>query len=119
MSLQSLLHPRVLVVEDEYLIALEVERALEEEGAEVIGPVASVQATLDLIEQSGHLDAAVLDINLHGEDAYPIAESLQRKGVPFVFTTGYGAATISKQFAGVRLFEKPVDPKKIVLALLR
>ena len=60
-----------------------------------------------------------LDINLHGESAYPVAKSLQRKGVPFVFTTGYGRSSVDKEFSGVRTFEKPVDPETIARALLR
>ena len=67
MSTRSLAGQRVLVVEDEYVIALEVGRALEDEGAEVVGPVASVSAALELIERTDRLDIAILDINLHGE----------------------------------------------------
>ena len=118
MAAQRLAGRRVLVVEDEYLIALEVERALQEHGAEVVGPVASVHGALDLSEHSGRLDLAVLDINLHGEAAYPVAESLQSKGIPFVFTTGYDNASISRKFAHVMLLEKPIDPDRIALALL-
>jgi two-component SAPR family response regulator len=116
--MQCLAGRRILVVEDEYLIALDMGRALEEQGAEVVGPVASVSGALELIESSGRLDIAVLDINLHGEPAYPVAKSLQSKGVPFVFTTGYGASSVSREFADIRMFEKPVDPAKLAEALL-
>lgn len=79
---------RVLIVEDEYLIAMEVKRWLQRAGAEVVGPVPTVQRALDLIEDDG-LDAAVLDLNLGGSmTARPIADRLSTLGVPHLFATG-------------------------------
>lgn len=79
---------RVLIVEDEYLIATEVKRWLQRAGAEVVGPVPSVQRALDLIEEDG-IDAAVLDLNLGGTmTARPIADRLSTLGVPHLFATG-------------------------------
>lgn len=118
MAGQSLAGRSVLVVEDEYVIALEMQRALADEGAEILGPVASVQGALELIDRCSRVDVAILDINLHGEPAYPVAKELRRKGVPFVFTTGYGAASVPKEFSTVRLIEKPIDPQQIARTLL-
>lgn len=79
---------RILVVEDEYLIAMQVQDWLEAAGADVIGPVPSVEQALDLIEQDG-LTAAILDINLgHGRTVYPVADKLTALGVPYLFATG-------------------------------
>ncbi|MCJ2031790.1 response regulator [Methylobacterium sp. J-043] len=78
----------ILVVEDEYLIAMHLKRWLEEAGATVIGPVPSVDRALDLIEDVT-LDAAVLDVNLgDGDTVYPVAETLTGIAVPYLFATG-------------------------------
>ena len=83
---------RVLIVEDEALIAMQLEDELTDAGAEVVGPVASVDEALALIETAygdGGLSAAVLDMNLQGETVLPVADRLAVLRVPFVFTTGY------------------------------
>lgn len=78
---------RILVVEDEYLIAMELKRWLREAGVEVIGPVPSVEQALDLIEDY-RPDAAVLDINLgDGDTSYPVADRLDVLKVPYLFAT--------------------------------
>lgn len=79
---------RILVVEDEPLIAMMVEDMLAELGA-VIGPAGSLAEALLLAEEQ--IDAALLDVNLEGERVYPVAERLTVRGVPFVIATGYGA----------------------------
>lgn len=85
---QSLRGRRILLVEDDYLIASEMKRWLERAGAEVVGPVPSVRSALALIAD-GPLDAAVLDINLGDrETAFPIADRLMALGVPHLFATG-------------------------------
>jgi CheY-like chemotaxis protein len=81
---------RILVVEDEYLIAVTMEEWLSEAGAEILGPVPSVQQALEMIEDHDtQLDGAVLDINLgRGETVYPVADRLNELGVPYLFATG-------------------------------
>ena len=118
MTTRNLVGRRVLVVEDECLFAIDGELALTEEGAQVVGPVASVRAALDVVERAERLDFAVLDINLFGERVDPVAEALQRRGVPFLFTTGYDTSGVSQKFAGVRLLEKPVEPEKVARTLI-
>jgi CheY-like chemotaxis protein len=84
---------RVLVVEDEAIVAMLVEDELIDEGAKVIGPASSVEEALRLIEETasdGGLSAAVLDIQLDGERVSPVADRLAALGVPFLFATGYG-----------------------------
>lgn len=78
---------RILLVEDEYLIAVDLVRSFEATGAEVVGPVASVDDALDLLDDTEHLDGAVLDINLQGEMAYAVADALTARGVPFLFAS--------------------------------
>lgn len=107
----------ILVLEDEYFIVEDMVRAFEASGASVIGPVASVDEALHLIQATGHLDGAVLDINLRGEMAYPVADALIERGVPFVFATGYDEATIPPRYAHVTRCEKPVDINAIARAL--
>lgn len=80
---------RVLVVDDEYLVAVHIEANLEDLGCQVVGPVATVEAALALIEAGG-IDAALLDANLHGKSSSPIATELRARNIPFVVVTGYG-----------------------------
>ena len=75
---------------------------------EVVGPFGTVHDALEAIRHEA-IDAALLDVNLGGEMAYPIARLLQAKKVPFVFMTGYGSETITMPFANVRVFQKPLE----------
>ncbi|WP_064706370.1 response regulator [Rhizobium bangladeshense] len=113
----TLVGRRLLIVEDEYLIARDLVQLLRNDGAEVIGPVATVDAALDLIDETPSLDGAVLDINLQGEMAYPIADVLTKRGVPFVFATGYDDAAILGRYRDVPRCEKPVAILKIAQSL--
>jgi ActR/RegA family two-component response regulator len=108
----------LLLVEDEYLIAADLARSLEHLGVEVIGPAASVEHALELVESEGdRLDGAVLDINLRDELVYPVADALAARGVPFVFTTGYDAVAIPNPYARAPRCEKPVDQVQLVRCL--
>lgn len=80
---------RLLVVEDEYMVATHIEMLLEECGCDVVGPVGTVEKALELV-RAGHLDGALLDANLNGTSSAPIADALDAGSVPFVVVTGYG-----------------------------
>lgn len=80
---------RVLVVEDGMMVAMLMEDLLEEFGCKIVGPAASVDKALALIATEA-IDGAMLDLNLDGHDAYPVADELARRGLPFIFVTGYG-----------------------------
>jgi CheY-like chemotaxis protein len=109
---------RYLVVEDEYFIAADLTHLLESLGIEVVGPAASVQEALRLVENDGgRLDGAVLDINLRDERVYPVADALRARGVPFVFTTGYDAASVPSSYADAPRCEKPVDKARLARCL--
>ena len=111
---------RLLVVEDDYGIANDMARFLDDAGAEVVGPAGTVEDALELVEsEATALDAAALDINLHGERVYPVADALAARGVPFVFATGYDAQVIPEAYAGVPRLEKPVDRAQLARALAR
>jgi PAS domain S-box-containing protein len=101
-------HKRILLVEDEHLIAMMMTQALRDLNCEVVGPFAKIGDALAAIERES-IDAGVLDINLGGEMAYPIAHMLEARNVPFVFMTGYGAEAISTPFPQVRIIQKPVE----------
>lgn len=109
---------RILVVEDEALIAMLVEDALLDAGAHVLGPAATVEEALALF-QSGDPEAAVLDINLAGQVSTPVADALADHGVPFVVATGYGAAGLPERHRSVPVLAKPYDPQELVEALVR
>jgi DNA-binding response OmpR family regulator len=107
MSAYSLAGFRILVVEDEYLIATELKRWLQEAGVEVLGPVPSVEQALDLIEDE-RLDAAVLDINLgDGDTSFPIADRLEVLKVPYLFATGEVRTARASGYNASPRLEKP------------
>ena len=109
---------RVLLAEDELMLALDVEVALQDEGAEVIGPIDDLATGLALLDRELALDAAVLDIDLHGEDVFPLAKRLRERGVPFLFHTGHGdRAALARHFAGVPVCTKPVLSERLVDAV--
>ena len=107
----------VLLIEDEYLLADEIRTALLNEGASVVGPFGEVAPGLAVVEAGDALTGAVLDINLRSEAVYPIADALRRRGLPFVFTTGYDKAVIPEQYQDVPRCEKPIDITALIHAL--
>ncbi len=116
----ALFNRRVLVVEDEALIAMMLSDDLAEAGATVIGPAASVGTALQLIEQAagdGGLDAAVLDLNLGGEMVKPVADHLAAHGVPFLFATGYGVGCDLMGHGGRQVLQKPFDADQLLDAV--
>jgi PAS domain S-box-containing protein len=100
--------PRVLLVEDEALVAMMIQDTLAELGFQVIGPVSTASGALAAARES-HFDAAVLDINLGDGLVYTVAEILEKRGVPFVFVTGYDADSVDARFSGVPVLQKPIE----------
>jgi CheY-like chemotaxis protein len=109
----------ILVVEDEYMIATDLARSLEDLGMTVLGPAASVADALLLLDDEPAPDAAILDVNLGREKVFALADTLQKRGVPFVFATGYDHWAIPSTYAHIRRFEKPVDIRALTDALPR
>lgn len=108
--------PRILVVEDETLIAMLIEDLLRDLGFEVAGPVARVGAALALIEREA-IDGALLDVNLGTERSYPVADTLSALQRPFVFTTGYGEAGLDPAYRGCPVLKKPVTRESLAQAM--
>jgi len=106
----------VLLVEDEALVGLMIADFLREIGYSVIGPFTKIQDGLQ-VANTARLAAAVLDVNIGGEEIYPVAESLMRRNIPFVFVTGYGADGIDERFSGVPVLQKPVDREQLLRVL--
>lgn len=108
---------RVLIVEDEMLVAMELESLITDQGCAVVGPASTVDRALALIEQE-RPDAAILDVNLDGTTAAPVAAALRARHVPFVLATGYGAGQeLQPELRGVPRVAKPVDHDHLVRTL--
>ena len=95
------------------LVALLIEDLLTELGCAVVGPVSSVAPALSLVRGEA-IDAALLDVNLsHGETAYPVADALTARGVPFAFVTGYGRAALRDPHRARPALQKPFPPQAL------
>ena len=110
---------RILVVEDEYMLADELRTELGDADAIVLGPVGTVEDALNLIRAEADIDGAIVDMNLRGEMAFPVADLLAERGVPFLFATGYDEATIPARFAEVVRCEKPISMSRVIRAIGR
>jgi DNA-binding response OmpR family regulator len=106
---------RIMVVEDEALIAMVLVDHIQELGLMAVGPFTRVA---DALKVEGEVDAAILDVNLAGESVYPVADMLKARGVPFLFMTGYGSASIDPRFADVPVLQKPIEAKTLEDILL-
>lgn len=104
--------PKVLLVEDEALVAMMMEDVLADLGWEVAGSFGDVAPTLDWLETCDDLDAAVLDINLGSETVFPVAEALKARGTPFTFLTGYTSPLGASKFH-TPVLNKPVDIREL------
>jgi PAS domain S-box-containing protein len=100
---------RIMIVEDEALVALALREALDEMGFSVLGPFNRISEAMVAL-RNNRVDAAVLDVNLGGELIYPLADVLTADHVPFVFITGYGAEEIEPRYANAPILQKPIEP---------
>ena len=108
----------ILVVEDEYAIAVDIVFSFQEAGAKIVGPAATVDDALKLVKDEPRIDCAVIDLNLRGEMAFPVADALAERGVPYIFATGYDPSVVPPRHANVTLCEKPITPSRIAEAIL-
>ncbi len=116
---QALSGRRVLVVEDESLVAMLLETILEDMGCTTVGPAATVDEGLAMVAGEESLDAALLDVNVAGREVFPIAEALTARGVPFIFSTGYGEGGLPDAWRGHTTVQKPFTEAAIRNALMR
>ena len=108
---------RLLLVEDEFLLALCLSDLLEDLGAQVLGPVACVADALEVIDRAPEIDAAILDVNLGGEVVFPVADRLRMRNVPFAFASGFDPELLPARFRDVALCRKPIDEAAMRAAL--
>ena len=117
----GLVNRRVLIVEDELLLADDIAESLREVGATVIGPVPGRGEELslvgDLLSSGEKIDVAILDFGLQGKTVLPLVDVLQNHGVPFVFATGLNREMVPPEYRGVPLWEKPFDAIELAGAL--
>lgn len=104
---------RVLIVEDEYLLASILQDAVEDLGAEVVGPFAKVQPALQAIAMEGPPDIALLDVNLGTEQSYPVADELFQRSVPVALLTGYDTSALPAPYRTLPCLRKPFDMASI------
>jgi CheY-like chemotaxis protein len=107
---------RVLVIEDEALVAMLIEDMILDSGDEMVGSASRLSDALVLARET-QADVALLDINLGGVLAYPVADVLHQRGVPIVFTTGYGSAGVSERFRDCPILDKPFDQPSLEKAI--
>ena len=112
MAAAGLAGRRILVVEDEMLIALSIEETLQGLGCVVVGPVGKLDAALRLAGEEA-LDAAVLDVTVRGGHVYPVAERLAARGVPFVLASGYGEWALPENLQDRPRLTKPFTPREL------
>jgi CheY-like chemotaxis protein len=112
----NLINRHVLIVEDEYFIADDIAQVLEQAGAAVVGPAPTRETALALLA-SERIDIAVLDIVLHGELVFSVADYLKVRAIPFIFATGYSQASLPAQYRDIATWEKPFDAYALALAL--
>jgi len=109
---------RVMIVEDEALVAMALREALDELGFSVLGPFNRISEAMIAL-RNNHIDAAVLDVNLGGELIYPLADVLTADHVPFVFITGYGAEEIEPRYARAPVLQKPIEASALKSVFVR
>ena len=107
---------RILVVEDEPLVAMNLSTSLAELGFHVVGPYSTLAKAAAAAAET-EVDAALLDVNLSGKVVYPVAEILASKNVPFAFITGYGTAALPDKYANAPVLQKPIDNETLQLLL--
>jgi DNA-binding response OmpR family regulator len=107
---------RILIVEDEAMIAMLVEDMVLDFGSEVVGPAAKMEDAIRLA-QSAALDAAILDVNVGGSVIFPVAEILSKRGIPFTFATGYGSTGLPPHFQSYPTLPKPFSYQSLAEVL--
>lgn len=107
---------RILIVEDEMLVAMNIEDMLLDLGHEVAGLASRLEPALQLARE-GDFDLAMLDVNLAGQPSFPVADLLAERGIPFFFATGYGVKGIADQYRSFFVLQKPFRARDLADAL--
>ena len=109
----------ILIVEDESLVALLLETILEDMGCATVGPVSNIDEALTLLDGGLVIDGALLDVNVAGREVFPVAAALKAKGVPFVFSTGYGEGGLPDEWRGQSTIQKPFTEETVRSSLMK
>jgi CheY-like chemotaxis protein len=107
---------RILLVEDESLVAMLVEDMLADLGCEVTASADNIDVAIDKARKGG-FECALLDVNLRGREVFPVAEILSEQGVPFAFLSGYGRAGLPEKFRTTPVAAKPFQTEELAAAL--
>ena len=108
---------RILVVEDEMLVAMSIEDTLIDAGGEVVGPAPTVGRALGLLQDEAKIDAVVLDMNLQGHSGLPVADACDERSIPFLILSGYGDTALSGTRHAAPILSKPFASAVLVKAL--
>ena len=109
---------RILIAEDEFLLAAQLEDELHAIGFSTLGPYTSVARATQACREA-QFDVALLDVNLHGEMVFPVVDELQARGIPFVLLSGYSAANLPERFRNVPRVAKPYEPMMLLREIRR
>lgn len=116
MNATSIAGRRVLIVEDEMLVAMGLEDMLTDLGYEIVGVASRTDQALAMLGNES-IDAVVLDINLHGEMSFPVADALTARNVPFLFSTGYERSSLAGRFSSCPAIQKPFSTEELGRAI--
>ena len=108
----------MLVVEDEMMVSMLLEDMLSDIGCIPVGPARRTEAALRLVGEGG-FDIAILDVNLNGDETYPIADAVAARGIPFVFASGYSAGLLREKYKAIPLIQKPFRLRELEQTLAR
>jgi CheY-like chemotaxis protein len=108
---------QVFLVEDEAMVAMMIEDMLQDLGCVLAGCAGTLRGALAKVTALSEFDIAVLDVNLGGENVYPVADLLQSRGVPFIFSTAYGVADHAERYPKSRTLQKPYGPPALASML--
>jgi CheY-like chemotaxis protein len=110
---------RILVVEDDWLIVADLVQELEASGAHVIGPIPTLQQALKKLDAMPDMAGAILDVNLHGQMVFPLADELRRRNIPFVFATAYESGGFPEAYRNVPVVQKGAGVDEVAAQLLK
>jgi ActR/RegA family two-component response regulator len=108
---------KLLIVEDEYLIAQDLAYGSQREGIDVLGPYSSIASAIDVVKTTSDISAAIVDLNIRGHIAFDLAEKLAERKIPFIFYTGYESLIVPEQFRNIDRVRKPAEWSEIKQAL--